>query len=52
MAWVILRPSREKKWERKEKEFEKDVIQFAKQRLPGFACPEWVRIVKDFPTTS
>lgn len=52
MAWVILHPSSEPKWEAKEKEFEKELIRFAKQRLPGFACPEWVHIVKELPKTS
>lgn len=52
MAWVILRPSSKDKWEGKGKEFEEDLIRFAKQKLPGFACPEWVYIVTELPKTS
>jgi acyl-CoA synthetase (AMP-forming)/AMP-acid ligase II len=30
----------------KEKDFENDIVQFAKQRLPSFARPEWIYIVR------
>ncbi|KAL0575992.1 hypothetical protein V5O48_005992 [Marasmius crinis-equi] len=52
MAFVILHPQHAKRWEGREQEFEKDLQKHAKTRLPGFACPEWVRIVPELPKTS
>ncbi|KAL0569049.1 hypothetical protein V5O48_012918, partial [Marasmius crinis-equi] len=47
MAFVVLRPRHD--WEGREDEFETELIRYAKTRLPGFACPEWVKIVKELP---
>ncbi|KAF9270371.1 acetyl-CoA synthetase-like protein [Marasmius fiardii PR-910] len=52
MAFVILHPQHAKKWTGREKDFEMDLIQHARKRLPGFACPEWVEVVPELPKTS
>ncbi|KAK7466125.1 hypothetical protein VKT23_004850 [Stygiomarasmius scandens] len=54
MAFVILHPQHAGKWrgEKGEKEFEADLKTHARKRLPGFACPEWVRVVGELPKTS
>uniref|UniRef100_A0A0W0G3A5 Putative AMP-dependent synthetase and ligase n=1 Tax=Moniliophthora roreri TaxID=221103 RepID=A0A0W0G3A5_MONRR len=52
MAFVILHPQHAAKWAGKHKEFEQDLIKYAKMRLPGFACPEWVEVVPELPKTS
>ncbi|KAF7320258.1 putative acyl-activating enzyme 1, peroxisomal [Mycena kentingensis (nom. inval.)] len=44
-AFVILKPSGAKKWKHKHDKFEADLKAHAKQRLPGFASPEWVQVV-------
>ena len=31
--------------------FERDLKAFAKGRLPGFACPEWVRVLDELPVS-
>ncbi|KAL5495475.1 hypothetical protein ACEPAI_938 [Sanghuangporus weigelae] len=52
MAFVILTPAAEKEYAGRHKEFEKDLKVFAKTRLPGFACPEWVQVVDELSKTS
>ncbi|KAL1731999.1 hypothetical protein EV714DRAFT_248169 [Schizophyllum commune] len=67
MAFVILRPSARKQWgpsgnsENGQKDangkqgpsaFERELKAYAKGRLPGFACPEWVEVVNELPKTS
>ncbi|KDQ12888.1 hypothetical protein BOTBODRAFT_34031 [Botryobasidium botryosum FD-172 SS1] len=52
MAFVILQPHAEARWKGKEAEFEKELKRFAQKGLPGFARPEWVKVVKDLPKTS
>ncbi|KAL4268126.1 Acetyl-CoA synthetase-like protein [Pleurotus pulmonarius] len=52
MAFVILHPQHAEKWAGRHAEFERDLKEHAKQRLPGFACPEWVEVVPDLPKTS
>jgi acyl-coenzyme A synthetase/AMP-(fatty) acid ligase len=52
MAFVILRPEGTQKWQGREPAFEEELIQFAKKKLPVFACPEWVSIVEELPKTS
>jgi acyl-coenzyme A synthetase/AMP-(fatty) acid ligase len=52
MAWVILREGSHEKWKGKDTEFETELKAFAREKLPGFACPEWVYIVKELPKTS
>ncbi|KAL5534450.1 hypothetical protein ACEPAG_912 [Sanghuangporus baumii] len=52
MAFAILTPAAEKEYAGRHHDFEVDLKKFAKTRLPGFACPEWVRILDDLPKTS
>ena len=52
MAFVILNPQCERMWKDKEEAFEEELKLFARGRLPGFACPEWVAIVEELPKTS
>ncbi|CAL1705321.1 unnamed protein product [Somion occarium] len=52
MAFVILKKDAVKKWEGKHKDFEADLKRHVKPRLPGFACPEWVKVVDELPKTS
>ncbi|KAH8120100.1 acetyl-CoA synthetase-like protein [Phellopilus nigrolimitatus] len=52
MAFVILTPAAEKEYAGRHEAFEADLKKFARTRLPGFACPEWVRVVDDLPKTS
>jgi acyl-CoA synthetase (AMP-forming)/AMP-acid ligase II len=49
MAFVVLHPDHVSKWKERHVEFEKDLKAHAKKRLPGFACPEWVEIISEFP---
>ncbi|KAH7096485.1 acetyl-CoA synthetase-like protein [Auriculariales sp. MPI-PUGE-AT-0066] len=46
MAFVVLRQNVERNG------FEDRLKSFARTRLPGFACPEWVRVVDELPKTS
>ncbi|KAF8708468.1 AMP-binding enzyme C-terminal domain, partial [Rhizoctonia solani] len=52
MAYVILHSHKAGKWKGKHAEFEADMKNHAKKRLPGFACPEWVEVVPELPKTS
>ncbi|KAI0672753.1 acetyl-CoA synthetase-like protein [Trametes maxima] len=52
MAFVILHPQKAEKWTGRYAEFEQDLKKHARVRLPGFACPEWVSVVKELPKTS
>ncbi|TFK41006.1 hypothetical protein BDQ12DRAFT_678730 [Crucibulum laeve] len=52
MAFVILHPQHVSHWKGRHHEFEKDLKEHAKSRLPGFACPEWVEVVPELPKTS
>jgi acyl-CoA synthetase (AMP-forming)/AMP-acid ligase II len=52
MAFFILNPHGERKWKGREEAFEKELKAFARNRLPGFASPEWVTIVDELPKTS
>ncbi|KAI0072767.1 acetyl-CoA synthetase-like protein [Panus rudis PR-1116 ss-1] len=52
MAFVILKPQAIAKWSGKHIEFETDLKRHARTRLPGFACPEWVKVVDELPKTS
>lgn len=52
MAFVILHPQHASHWHGRHHEFERDLKQHAKPRLPGFACPEWVEVVPELPKTS
>jgi acyl-CoA synthetase (AMP-forming)/AMP-acid ligase II len=52
MAYVTLHGHKAGKWKGKRAEFEADLKEHAKKRLPGFACPEWVEVVPELPKTS
>ena len=52
MAFVILHPQKAEKWAGRHGEFEKDLKAHARKRLPGFACPEWVSVVKELPVSA
>ncbi|TFY83397.1 hypothetical protein EWM64_g608 [Hericium alpestre] len=52
MAFVQLRPEAVKKWAGRHKEFAASLQEHVKERLPGFARPEWVTIVDELPKTS
>lgn len=49
MAFVTLKAHAVKKWKGKAAEFETELKKFARSRLPGFACPEWVAVVEELP---
>lgn len=52
MAFVVLRPQSADKWSKREGAFGDELKQHARTRLPGFACPEWINVVKELPKTS
>ena len=51
MAFVILKTQVAAKWKGKDAEFETELKRHAKTRLPGFACPEWVKVVEELPVS-
>lgn len=51
MAFVVLHPDHVSKWKGRHREFDNELKAHAKQRLPGFACPEWVEVVPDLPVS-
>ena len=51
MAFVILTPAAEKEYVNRHADFEADLKKFARGRLPGFACPEWVRVMDELPVS-
>lgn len=51
MAFVILKTESVGKWQGKGNEFEAVLKKHARERLPGFACPEWVTIVDSLPVS-
>ena len=52
MAFVILTPSAEKEYAGRHHDFEIELKKFARTKLPGFATPEWVRVVDELPVRS
>lgn len=52
MAFCILHPQHAENWKDKPREFEVELKAYAKKLLPGFACPEWVEVVRELPKTS
>ncbi|KAF8272882.1 hypothetical protein EI94DRAFT_1769496 [Lactarius quietus] len=52
MAFVILHVESAKCWASKHDEFSLELKAHARERLPGFAVPEWVAVVEDLPKTS
>lgn len=51
MAFIILTPAGNKEYAGRHRDFEDDLKKFAKTRLPGFACPEWVSILDELPVS-
>lgn len=52
MAFVILRPDSAKIWNSREASFSEELKKYARGRLPGFATPEWVRVVDELPVSA
>jgi len=51
MAFVVLHPQHISKWKGRHREFEEDMKQYSRTKLPGFACPEWVEVVPELPVS-
>jgi acyl-coenzyme A synthetase/AMP-(fatty) acid ligase len=51
MAFVILHPEHAPRWAGRHHEFAEELKVYAKTRLPGFACPEWVEVVPELPVS-
>ncbi|KAJ7786109.1 hypothetical protein B0H16DRAFT_1295324 [Mycena metata] len=51
-AFVILKTHSINKWKGRHDAFSNELKAYAKPRLPGFACPEWVDVVPELPKTS
>ena len=49
MAFVILHIESAKRWADKHVEFALELKTHARERLPGFAVPEWVAVVEELP---
>jgi acyl-coenzyme A synthetase/AMP-(fatty) acid ligase len=49
MAFVILHAEPAMRWAGKHVEFSFELKAHARERLPGFAVPEWVAVVEDLP---
>lgn len=49
MAYVILHTESARRWTGKHTEFSSVLKAHARQRLPGFATPEWVVVVEELP---
>ena len=51
MAFVVLHPQLVSSWKGRHDDFANELKAHAKERLPGFACPEWVEIVQELPVS-
>ena len=51
MAFVVLHPQLVSSWKGRHNDFVEELKAHAKERLPGFACPEWVEIVQELPVS-
>ena len=51
MAFIILKKDATDKWRDRATEFEVELKRHARERLPGFACPEWVQVVEELPVS-
>jgi hypothetical protein len=49
MAFVILKTDAATKWAGRHDDFGVELKRHARSRLPGFACPEWVKVVNELP---
>lgn len=52
MAFVVLHLEALKNYGHDLVEFERSLIAHAKERLPGFARPEWIKVVDELPKVS
>jgi len=52
MAFVVLTMDAASKYKHETTDFVQSLIRYAKERLPGFARPEWVEVVQELPKTS
>ncbi|KAJ7655017.1 hypothetical protein DFH06DRAFT_487897 [Mycena polygramma] len=51
-AFIILKSDSVPQWKGRHDVFGEELKVYAKGRLPGFACPEWVQVVVELPKTS
>lgn len=51
MAFVILHAASIEKWKNHDI-FARELKQFARKALPGFAIPEWVKVVSELPVSN
>jgi hypothetical protein len=51
MAFVVLHPQLVSSWKGRHNDFTEELKAHAKERLPGFARPEWVEIVPELPVS-
>lgn len=49
-AYVVLKDGA--KWHGRHAEFEKELKQFSRGKMPGFAIPEWVEVISELEKTS
>jgi hypothetical protein len=49
MAYVIMHTESAERWAGKHAEFSSALKAYARERLPGFAAPEWVVVVEELP---
>ncbi|KII93264.1 hypothetical protein PLICRDRAFT_384862 [Plicaturopsis crispa FD-325 SS-3] len=52
MAFVVIHPQHSARWHGRHGEFHQELKKHVRGRLPGFAHPEWVEVVKELPKTS
>lgn len=52
MAYVILHSESARRWAGKHAEFSSALKAHVRDRLPGFATPQWVAIVEELPVCS
>lgn len=51
MAFVLLHAEPAKQWSGKHHHFAEELKKHARERLPGFATPEWVVVVDELPVS-
>jgi len=52
MAFVVLHPHTAESQQAPHDEFKRSLMAHAREKLPGFARPEWIEVVEDLPKTS
>lgn len=50
-AFVILKSESSNKWTGKHEDFGSDLKGWLREKLPGFAIPEWVDVVQELPVS-